>query len=262
MEIFYKFMILAFLFFCGCLIGWAIEVIFRRFQPENKERIWINPGFLVGPYLPLYGFGLVTLYLLAGLEKYIHTDSEITERLILFAVMAAAMTLIELVAGEIFIIRMHVKLWDYTDNRGNYKGIICPLFSFFWAVLGAVYYFLIHPHILNALEWFSHNLLFSFFIGMFYGVFIIDLFYSFKVVEKIRAFAAENEMVIRYEELKKYIRARSAERREKYSFILAFKTETALSEHLKEYFEKQREEQKYDRLNDFIKEKLKKAKER
>jgi len=48
-------LILAFLFFAGCLIGWGIEVIFRRFEPNNKARKWINPGFLIGPYLPLYG---------------------------------------------------------------------------------------------------------------------------------------------------------------------------------------------------------------
>lgn len=128
-----NFLILAFLFSMGCLIGWGIEVLFRRFQPSNKEHRRINPGFL------------------AGLEKYIYTDNPLLQKILLFALMAVAMTLIELIAGEIFIVKMHVKLWDYTDNRGNYKGIICPLYSFIWAVLGAVYYFLIHPHILNAL---------------------------------------------------------------------------------------------------------------
>ena len=77
-------LILAFLFFAGCLIGWGIEVIFRRFEPSNKARKWINPGFLIGPYLPLYGFGLCTLYLLAGLEKFIHTDNTALQKFILF----------------------------------------------------------------------------------------------------------------------------------------------------------------------------------
>lgn len=120
-------LILAFLFFAGCLIGWGIEVIFRRFEPSNKARKWINPGFLIGPYLPLYGFGLCTLYLLAGLEKFIHTDNTALQKFILFLLMAIAMTVIELIAGEIFIVKMHVKLWDYTGNKFNYKGIICPL---------------------------------------------------------------------------------------------------------------------------------------
>ena len=125
-------LILAFLFFAGCLIGWGIEVIFRRFEPNNKARKWINPGFLIGPYLPLYGFGLCTLYLLAGLEKFIHTDNTALQKFILFLLMAIAMTVIELIAGEIFIVKMHVKLWDYTGNKFNYKGIICPLYSLIW----------------------------------------------------------------------------------------------------------------------------------
>ena len=54
-------LILAFLFFAGCLIGWGIEVIFRRFEPSNKARKWINPGFLIGPYLPLYGLPVCTI---------------------------------------------------------------------------------------------------------------------------------------------------------------------------------------------------------
>lgn len=260
MVVVYQLIILAFLFAAGCVIGWGIEVVYRRFQPSNKERAWINPGFLVGPYLPLYGFGLTMLYSLAGLEEYIHIDNGVIRKLILFAVMAVAMTLIELVAGEIFIIRMHIKLWDYSENRGNFKGIICPLFSFFWAILGAVYYFLIHPHILNALYWFSHNLLFSFVIGFFYGIFVIDLCYSLKAVEKIKKFAAEHEMVIRYEELKKHIRRSSEERKEKYRFMLAFRTDTSISEHLKQYLEKQMQEKNSDRLNDFIERKIKSKK--
>ena len=49
----------AFLFFIGATCGWTAEVLFRRFlSSANPERKWINPGFCVGPYLPLYGVGL------------------------------------------------------------------------------------------------------------------------------------------------------------------------------------------------------------
>lgn len=61
---------LAYLFFIGSVIGWCIEVIFRRFfSSANPERKWINPGFCTGPYLPLYGCGLCILYLIASLES-------------------------------------------------------------------------------------------------------------------------------------------------------------------------------------------------
>ena len=253
-----NFLILAFLFSMGCLIGWGIEVLFRRFQPSNKEHRWINPGFLAGPYLPLYGFGLCTLYLLAGLEKYIYTNNPLLQKILLFALMAVAMTIIELIAGEIFIVKMHVKLWDYTDNRGNYKGIICPLYSFIWAVLGAVYYFLIHPHILNALAWLAENLVFSFAIGFFYGIFCIDLWRSLEIANKIKKFATENDMIIRYEEFKRHRKEVTEAKKQKYRFMISNLSEIELSEQLAKYLEKQREQQKYNKINDFIEKKIKK----
>lgn len=260
MELFYKFVIIAFIFASGCTIGWCIEVLFRRFNPANKERVWINPGFLTGPYLPLYGFGLTTLYLLASAEQYISVSSPVLRKTVLIIVMAAAMTMIELAAGEIFIVHMRLKLWDYSDRRFNYKGIICPLFSFFWAVLGALYYFLIHPHILSALEWFSQNLIFSFCIGFFYGIFLIDVCYSFNLIGKIRRFSAENGIVIKLDEFKAHIRRTAIERKEKYNFILALASQTPLSEHLKTYFERISEKEHFQKLSemgDKMREKLK-----
>ena len=120
------------------------------------------------------------------------------------------------------------------------------------AALGAVYYFFIHPYILDALNWLANNLAFSFFIGFFYGVFAIDLFYSLKLAEKIKTFAEENDMVIRYEEFKRHIRESSEERKEKYRFMLSMGSGARLGEHLKKYRDKQREEQRGHRLNDFI----------
>lgn len=138
-----EFLKLAFLFFMGCILGWGLEVLYRHYSPANKTHRWINPGFLVGPYLPLYGFGLCALYLLASLENT-SLIAEVTygSKLLLFLVMAIVMTLLEYIAGLIFIKGMKVKLWDYTNEKFNLQGIICLRFSVYWAILGAVYYFL------------------------------------------------------------------------------------------------------------------------
>ena len=140
-----KALVLLFLFFVGSLLGWVIELFFRRFcSPKGRTtKKWVNPGFLVGPYLPLYGSGLCVLYLLASINLSFLDEHPIIEKIVLFVFMAIAMTVIEYITGLIFIKGMNVKLWDYTDRWGNIQGIICPLFSFFWAVLGAIYYLLI-----------------------------------------------------------------------------------------------------------------------
>lgn len=124
------FLTIAFLFFIGSIAGWGIEVVFRRFfSSANPERKWINPGFLSGPYLPLYGFSLIALYLLAMLERFIPIENTALRKAALFAIMAAAVTLVEYVAGLIFIKGMHVRLWDYSKQWGNIQGIICPKFT-------------------------------------------------------------------------------------------------------------------------------------
>lgn len=201
-----NFLILAFIFLIGSIVGWLIEVIFRRFfSATNIERRWINPGFLIGPYLPLYGCSLCVLFLLAKIKtNFIH--NKIMEELLLFITMAVAVTIMEYIAGIIFIKGMKIKLWDYTDERGNLKGIVCPKFSLFWAILSAIYYFLIHPHILESLYWLSNHLSFSFVMGFFYGIFVIDSCYSLKIMVRIRKFAHDNEIIIKYELLKESIR--------------------------------------------------------
>lgn len=48
---------------------------------------------------------------------------------------SAVITLTELIAGYIFNIKMHMKVWDYSGQPLNFHGQICPLYSVLWAVL-------------------------------------------------------------------------------------------------------------------------------
>ena len=200
------FLTLAYLFFIGSVLGWVIELLFRNIVHHNKK--WVNPGFCTGPYLPIYGFGLCTLYLLASLEKYEVISNPIVNKIVLFVLMAIGMTLIEYIAGLFCLKYFKVMLWDYSDLWGNVQGLICPLFSFF--------------------------------IGMFFGVFIIDVCHSANLVVKLKALAEENQIVVRYEAVKKHIRENFEEsnKRLKYNFFRPFHDEHTLAERLKEMQEK------------------------
>lgn len=232
MNIFLK---LAYLFFIGSLIGWCIEVIFRRFfSSSNPERKWINPGFCTGPYLPLYGCGLCILYLIATMESLHIFKNNIVNKAMLFLTMTILMTVIEYIAGLMSLKINKVRLWDYSDQWGNIDGIICPKFSLFWGILGAIYYFFVHPHILSSLDWLGKNLAFSFFIGVFFGVFAVDAAHSLQIVSKLKKYAVDNNVVLHYEHVKQQIRRSYEENAKKYHFFRPFSTERPLSEHLKE----------------------------
>ncbi len=229
------FLILASLFFIGSLAGWVLELFFRRFfDKANPERKWVNPGFCTGPYLPIYGCGLCVLYLITSLEKYSPIENDIAGKTLLLLVLTAAMTLIEYLAGLFCLKVSKVRLWDYSMEWGNIQGIICPKYTFFWAVLSAVYYFIIHPHILNVLTLVSGNFIFTFVLGMFFGIFIVDVVNSAQLVTKMKKFAVENNVVVQYEEIKIRIIAWHEENKKKYRFFTPFRSEKPISEYLKE----------------------------
>ena len=229
------FLILAYLFFIGSCFGWLLELIFRRFfSSANPERKWINPGFCTGPYLPLYGSGLCILYLIASLESRGLSANPVLNRAGLFLTMAVCMTVIEYIAGAVSLYLFKVRLWDYRKEWGNVQGIICPKFSLIWALLGGLYYFAVHPFILDALAWLSRNLAFSFVIGYFFGVFTIDVCYSAQIMAKMRRFAQENQVVLRYENIKAHIRAIHDRNAQKYHFFRPFHSELGLTAHLRE----------------------------
>ncbi len=233
------FLVLTFLFFAGSLIGWGIELLWRRFfSSNNPERKWINPGFLTGPYLPLYGFSLILLFLLAHIDVSFVKNLYL-QKTVLFVLMSFCITLFEYVAGLIFIKGMKIKLWDYSNCWGNLQGIVCPKYSAFWYVLSAVYYFFVHPKILDWLYWFTNHIGFSFVVGFFYGVFVIDLFHSLNVMSKIRAFAKENDMVLHLEKVQHAARKFNEEHRQKVYFWLSIRTDHAsLHESLRKIKEK------------------------
>lgn len=237
---------LCFLFFVGSSIGWCIEVVFRRIFTAKK---WINPGFLTGPYLPLYGFGVVGMYLICLIP--IDVGYAWADALITIAVIGVAMTLIEYISGLIFIKGMKVKLWDYSNRRGNIQGIICPLFSFFWLLIGALYYFVIDPFIIGWVEWFVSHMWFAFVVGFFFGVFTVDLCHSVNLTVRIRKFADDHQVVVKYEKVKESIRESldklkdgvkdKAGKPQKPKFFRPFKSDKSLEQSLDDYLVREQE---------------------
>lgn len=187
------------LFVIGSLLGWLIELFFRRFVSQKK---WVNPGFLTGPYLPIYGFGVVVLYLMSSLNLPI--DNDVANAIIKVLLIGVGMTVIEFVAGLIFIKGCKVKLWDYSNRKGNIMGIICPTFSLIWLLVGSLYYFFLNPYLVKAITWISENLIYTYFIGIFMGMMLVDLAYSIHLATKLKE--VKEAQGLRFEEFKSMLK--------------------------------------------------------
>ena len=196
--------IIATLFVIGSTFGWVLELFFRRFVSQKK---WMNPGFLTGPYLPIYGFGVIALYAVSNINFGITIQwVDIVVKILLIGV---GMTLIEFIAGLIFIKGMGIKLWDYSDRKGNIMGIICPTFSLAWLIVGSLYYFFINPFLVSAINWISENLIYTYFVGMVVGMIIVDFAYSVHLATKLKEFKDANQM--RYEDFKSMLHTKIKE---------------------------------------------------
>ena len=193
--------IISTLFVIGSLIGWIIELFFRRFVSQKK---WMNPGFLTGPYLPIYGFGVLVLYAVSNIPLGI--TNQIVDIIVRILIIGVAMTVVEFIAGLIFIKGLKVKLWDYSKRKGNIMGIICPSFSLIWLVVGSLYYFLLNPFLVEGISWISENLIYTYFVGMVMGAMAVDFAYSIHLATKLKEY--KEIANLRFEDFKKELKNR------------------------------------------------------
>ena len=237
------FLLILFLFLVGAMIGYFLEVLFRRFITAHK---WVNPGFMKGPWLPLYGFGLlvmfgITIGILTGLRNmdlvfynpngrydFIAASGPTVYDLITIALMTVGMILLEFIAGLIFVKGFKVKLWDYSNLRGNIMGIICPQFNLIWFAVAVVFYYGISPFVYHA-SIIMYNYMFGdtrggdvahfgfiFFLGVVYGIMLIDLIYSTNIFNKISKYAKKSGITARYEKLQEDQKRQREEAKEKF----------------------------------------------
>ena len=193
--------IISTLFVIGSLFGWVLELFFRRFVSQKR---WVNPGFLVGPYLPIYGFGVICLFAVSNISFGINIEwLDILVHILLIGIL---MTVVEFIAGLIFIKGLHVKLWDYSNRKGNIMGIICPTFSLAWLAVGSIYFFFINPYLVQVISWISENLIYTFFIGGVVGMMVVDFAYSLHLGLKIKQFAELQSQ--RFDQVKKELQRR------------------------------------------------------
>jgi uncharacterized membrane protein len=127
------------LFICFAIysfLGWILEVIYRSVQ----HRMFFNAGFLHGPFVPIYGVGALSLLLLNSYMGNINV-------LVQFVMYYVALSVMEY-GVSLFVERMlHIKLWDYSDEKWNIHGRISLGFSLVWGALGVVFVWWIHPFV-------------------------------------------------------------------------------------------------------------------
>lgn len=102
-------------------LGWCVEVLFHVL----KSGRFVNRGLGRVPFCPIYGVGIcLCSLLLGGVRSFV-----------LLALLSMAIaTAVELAVGYMTDRFLHSRLWDYTAEKGNILGYVCPRFSVVWGI--------------------------------------------------------------------------------------------------------------------------------
>lgn len=110
------------LFFIYSVIGWLWETLYCSLKAHK----FVYRGFLVGPYCPIYGFGvLLVLLLVSPYQKNV---------IFLYIFSTCVVTILEYVTSFLLEIFFHATWWDYKDVPFNLNGRVALPVSLFWGV--------------------------------------------------------------------------------------------------------------------------------
>lgn len=160
------------LFLIYSFLGWVIEVFFTCY----KDRNFVNRGFLIGPYCPIYGYGCIFMILL--LDKYLN------DPIVLFIMAVVICSILEYLTSFLMEKIFKARWWDYSERKFNINGRICLETLIPFGLLGCLLMYVLNPLISSLLLKMPHNIIIILSIMLFI-IFMIDNIISYFVISKI-----------------------------------------------------------------------------
>ncbi len=101
------------LFFSFSVLGWMIEVSLKFIDFGR----FINRGFFIGPYCPIYGLGSILIILVTQNFRE-HSPA------LVFLISLLVCGLVEYLVSYFLEVRYHARWWDYSNRPMNLNGRI------------------------------------------------------------------------------------------------------------------------------------------
>lgn len=160
------------LFISYAFLGWCMEVTCKLIQYKK----FINRGFLIGPYCPIYGWGALAITIL--LKRYME------DPLVLFVMSTLICSIIEYLTSYFMEKKYHARWWDYSNKKFNINGRICLETLVPFGILGVAIMYGTNPilfKLYNQIPQLAINILTAIlFIG-----FIVDNIISSNIISSI-----------------------------------------------------------------------------
>ena len=153
-------------FYTFSFVGWCIEITLKYRQFGR----FINRGFLLGPWLPIYGAGVS----LVTVTVYGQNDIGFAMAVLISTVVCGV---IEYLASYFLEKLFHARWWDYTQKPMNLKGRVWIGNLFLFGIGGTATIYVLYP-ILYRLFFSLSFTVKSILAGCISVLFIVDLVVS------------------------------------------------------------------------------------
>ena len=161
------------LYFIYSIIGWFLEIGLAFY--EHKK--FVNRGFLIGPYCPIYGVGCLLLTIL--LSKYINEPG------VIFAFSIFICATLEYLTSYLMEKIFKLRWWDYSNMKFNINGRICLETLIPFGIIGVLVVKYISPFLINTINSINFNVLVIINI-IILSILITDILISFNVVFNLK----------------------------------------------------------------------------
>ena len=161
------------LFIIYSFIGWVVEVI----DTYIIKRKFVNRGFLIGPYCPIYGYGSILMIIF--LNKYLQ------DPIALFVMAVFICSILEYFTSYIMEKLFKARWWDYSNRKFNINGRICLETLIPFGIGGCFIMYILNPFIVSILNIINFKILNILTILLFI-IFIIDNIVSFNIILNVK----------------------------------------------------------------------------
>ena len=157
------------LFFIYAILGWIIETTLVSIE----KRKFVNRGFLIGPYCPIYGFG--------GLAITILLKNYTKDPIVLFLMAVIICGTLEYFTSYIMEKIFKARWWDYSAKKYNINGRICLETVVPFGILGCLVMYVLNPITFKYLNMLSNSML-NIISAICFTIFITDNIVSYNVI--------------------------------------------------------------------------------
>ena len=161
------------MFFVCAVLGWVMEVTCKLIELHR----FINRGFLIGPYCPIYGWGAVLVSL--SLSRYASSP------VIVFIMAMVVCGTLEYLTSYFMEKLFHARWWDYSNRRFNLNGRVCANTLIPFGLLGLLMIYLVKPFLFGLFSQLSQTAL-DVTCGLLAALMLTDATISACILGKIR----------------------------------------------------------------------------